>query len=332
MPMIGSGASLTPGLKNEHVYAYRASYKGVEEDLGDILWLNASSEGEWEERAIAESAPHPARWDVGKAVTAKGFNYIQGTTVNYPYGLYVPWHEDQRSDDRTGSLMDVARDSGRNWALLSERIAYQFIQGTSDTELLPAVPNSFDGIALYSSSTRYGSANGNVVGSQSSATIQGIILGLMAAHRRYKELLSSSGQPFWSDSETKKMKVLYGTQLTLVMAQALTQLNTLWKISGTSTTDTSTQSTMDNVLKTAGLDIVGLNSVRIADTDEFVFLRDLPVEKRPVFRQIREGLVEVFMTRGNSDQAALQGVEGFVFRSREGWGSPLAIATIQITN
>jgi len=326
-----AGALLTQGLKSEFVKVWSENYETLKPDLGEIVWLGATSDKLTEFYAFLESAPYPVRWDRGTVISSKAMKSVQFSVTNRDWAARIYYHHNDEQDDQTGSLYAQARELGANWGTLAERVFFQFIQAGTDANLLPTVPNSADGVALYSSSTRFGSSGGNQVTESGTTTVQQIITDTMSVFRRYNEFQNTESQPLWNMSQTKNLTVIYAPELALVMNQALTAMAVFGYQAGTSTTDTSTAAGIDNVLKTAGFSIKPIMSQRITDTSRYFFLRGLPDYKKPIFQQVREGFSEALGNWETSDHTRDTGEKYLQFRSREGYGSALAYATIKLT-
>lgn len=326
-----AGALLTAGLRSEFINVWEPSYKALTADFGDILWLSATSDKLTEIYAFLESTPYPERWDRGNKIASKSMKSVQFSVTNRDWGFRIYYHSNDVGDDQTKSLMAKVRELGRNWIILEEEIIFQFIQGSTNARLLPAVPNSSDSVALYSSSTRYGSSGGNQVTETGTSTVQQIITDTMSVYRRYSEFQNTESQPLLNTAEAKSLTVVYAPELALVMNQALTQMTVFGYQAGTSTTDTSTAAAIDNVLYTAGFNIKPIMSQRITDTSRYFFLRNLPEYKRPIFQQIREGQTEALGNWETSDHTRDTGEQYVQFKNRAGWGSCVAYATIKLT-
>lgn len=329
-----AGALLTQGLRADFARIYKSEYEGVMQDLGDIFWMDAVSDKLKEFYAYLESAPYPIRKDKGMVIESKPMKSIQFNVINRTWARKIEWDWEDRQDDQTGSLFDQSRDLGRNWSTLIERIIVgQFIQNSSDNDLLPTVPNSADGSALYISTTRFGSSSGNIVSQTGSTNVQDIITDLYGAVRRLSEFQDTESQPLWSPSALRRgITVIHGSSLTKVMALAAHQGLVHNTIAGSSTTDVQTGAAVSNTIMGGAL---GINwnfvpTQRITNSALYCFMRGLPVYKRPVFRQIREPFFETFATWENSDAARDNGQESIQFRSREGYGSGLPYATVKI--
>lgn len=328
---IAIGPLLTQGLRNEFATSYEPSYRGVEEMLKDIIWFDATSDKISELYGQYDSPIYPVRWDPGNAIGSKSILSRQYRIQNRDFGrrVYLPRNYE---DDQTGQAMNIARGLGRNWARLPEKIFSQYIQGQTNNDLLPAVPNSADGNGLYISSTRYGSSDGNVVAQSGSATVQQIITDIYSVLRRFAEFQDTESEPYFDDSDIRRgMTIFYGTSLTLVFEQALNQMVIQSKIAGTSTTDVSTSAGASNVLLASGRAVTPVSTQRITTSSYYCFLKGLPVEKRPIVRQVRKGQSESVGNWETSDHTRDMGEEYVQFRSREGWGSMLAIGTIRVS-
>lgn len=322
MPSAAISALLTPGMKSEFALAYQPPYQTILEELGDIAWFDATSDKLFEVYGIIDSAVHPARWDPGRTIPSKKLGGTQFTITNRDFGrrILLPRNYD---DEQTGQLMNVARTTGSRWVMLPERIFYQFIQAGTDPDLLPAVPNSADGNALYITTTRYGNSGGNGVSQTGSTTTQSVITDLYSGVQTFRQFQDTEGQPFFTPGQTKKISALYGITLTLVMEQVANQGLTHSVVN-------STGAAVSNVAMMGTISWKFVPSQRITNTRIYLFLRDLPNMYRPVVRQVRKGMTAVQANWDISDYTRDTGEPYWQFHSREGWGSANARATIRI--
>lgn len=324
------GALLTQGIRNEFALSYEPSYKGVEAQLKDVIWFDATSDKISELYGVWESPTYPVLWPPGEVIGSKNILSRQFRVQNRDFGrrVYLPRNWE---DDQTGQAFNIARGLGRNWGRLPELIFYQYIQASTNNDLLPAVPNSLDGNALYISSTRYGSSSGNIVTQTGSSTAQQIITDLFSSFQRLMDFQDTESQPYWDPADLARgVTVTYGTTLLLVMQLALKNSAIHSTIAGTSTTNVQTGAPIPNVLMASGFSINPVPTQRITNTAIYLFLNGLPIEKRPIVRQIRKGMVEHIGNYETSDHTRDTGEQYIQFDSREGWGSALAIGTIKI--
>ncbi len=322
MPSAAISALLTPGMKSEFGLAYQPRYDGIVKELGDVAWLDATSDKLFEVYGIVDSAVHPARWDPGRTVPSKKLGGTQFTITNRDFGrrILLPRNFD---DEQTGQLMNVARMTGMRWVLLPERIFYQYIQAGTDPDLLPAVPNSADNSALYITTTRYGVSGGNGVSQTGSTTTQSVITDLYSGVQSFRNFQDTESQPFFDVALTRDISVFYGTSLTLVIEQVANQALTHSVVSATG-------AAVSNVAMYGTINWKFVGSQRITNTRLFLFLRNLPNELRPIVRQVRKGMTAVQANWDISDYTRDTGEPYWQFHSREGWGSANARGTIRI--
>lgn len=326
----GIGPLLTQGIRNEFSFAYQPAYQNYMAEISQVIWADATSDKISELYGFMNSPLHPVVWKPGDIIGSKSILSTQFRVQNRDFGrrVYLPRNY---TDDQTGSVMAVSRGLGSNWAMLPERIFYQYIQNSTDNDLLPAVPTSADGNNLYVSSTRYGSSSGNTVTQTGSSTVQQIITDFFSVVRRFMEFQDTESQPFWPADIVRRngVTVFYGSSLTLVMQQAAVQMLAHSTIAGSSTTDVQTGAATTNTIIASGIPVTWVPSQRITTTAIYTFLRGLPVDKRPIVRQVREGMTEAQGNWATSDSTRNTGEEYVQFKSREGWGSALAIGTIK---
>lgn len=328
---VAIGPLLTQGIKNEFATSYEPSYQGVEAMLRDVIWFDATSDKVSELYGQFDSPIYPVRWDPGDVIGSKSILSRQYRVQNRDFGrrVYLPRNWD---DDQTGAVMNVARGLGRRWSTLPERIFYQYITAGTDNDLLPAVPTSADGNALYLTTTRYGSSSGNVVSQTGSTTVQQIITDIFSVIRRFTEFQDTESQPYWDDSDIRRgIRIFHGSSLTLVMEQAAKQMVVHSTIAGSSTTDVQTGAGVSNMVLASGRSISFVNSQRITSSSYYTFLLGVPVEKRALVRQIRKGEVEHVGNYETSDHTRDTGEPYIQYDSREGWGSMLALSTIRVS-
>jgi hypothetical protein len=324
MPYFQIGGLLEPGLRNEFSQVYAPIYQGVRAQIGEVIWLEATSDKLEEIYGFMEAPLYMVRWPADSIIPSKAVESQRFAVINRDFGRRAVLPRNVE-DDQTGTAVQFAHMLAQTAAILPEQIFYQYIQAGTDNDLLPNVPNSADGNALHISSTRYGSSSGNIVTQTSSwGTVQNVITDIFSTHRRFSEFQNTESQPFFDVSATKNMSVFYGTSVTQVAAEAEFQTRPHSVVS-------TTGAAITNPLQEAGFNIRWINSQRITNTRAYVFLRGLPESKRPIIRQVRKGYTEFpgnFVTSDFSRDTGQTYVQGDL---REGWGSALAIATIRIS-
>ncbi len=319
------GGLLEPGIRSEFISVYTPRYEGVRAAIGDVIWLDATSDKLQEVYGFMNAPLYMVRWEADSIIPSKsvGSQRFQVRNTDFGRRAVLPRNVE---DDQTGSAVNVARQFANTTAILPEQIFYQYIQNGTDNTLLATVPNSADGNALYITTTRYGSSSGNVVtATGGTTTVQGIITDLTSVYRRFAEFQNTESQPFFDASQAKNISIFHGTTLSMVMMQAEFQTRTPWEQTSGATGQTPT-----NLLQEAGFRIKYVNNQRITGSLYYVFLRDLPAAQRPIFRQVRKGFTEFPGNFINSDFSRDLGQTYVQADLREGWGSALAIGTCRV--
>ena len=323
MPSVmGLGHTLTQGVKNQFAASYEPLYQNIEAELRDIIWFDAPSDKISELYAQFDTAPYPRRWDPGTPIPSSAMGGRQFRVQNRDFGfrIYLPKNWE---DDQTGYAMAMARDTGSHWATLAERIFFEVIIGTAS--LLPTTVSSADGNALYLTTTRYGSSGGNVVTVTGTSTVQQIITDYYGVVRRFTEFQDTQGQPYFNHTYGG-LKVVVGSSLTLVWRQALKQI-----IVPLDASTATSNAGVSNTIMAANDEPELVISQRITDTKQYYFKKGLPVDRRPLIRQIRKAQVEHIGNYETSDHTRDTGEPYLQWDSREGWGSALAIGTVRVS-
>jgi phage major head subunit gpT-like protein len=320
---VESSATLTGAIRDDFWDTYEGTYEGVEKLLQPLVEFVPSTRRS-EEYAFYESAPHPRRWVRGKPASAEGFGSNSFSVANKDWVVGVGWHRNDLDDDLTRSLKRRARQSGRNFAILHERIIFQLLLAATDPELLEAIPNAPDGLALFSSSARFGNANGNIVsggGVASAAAIQGDVY---KARARARSFLDTKGQPLWSPSLVDQdVIVIYGSDNEKVFREAFFQERTHSVVS-------TTGAAVTNIILQSGVRYILIGTSRITDNDWFVAFPAVPV--KPFLIQTRQDIREAEFTMENDSHAARTKEEGLQWDARYGYGLNLPYGFIKIDN
>lgn len=324
------GGLLEPGLRNEASQVFAPIYQGVRAQIGDVIWMEGTSDKFQEVFGFLEAPLYFTHWPQETPIPSGAIESQRYVIVNRDFArrVYLPRNVE---DDQTGTAMQFARMIAQTYAILPEQIFYQIMTNTSyngTTAPMPVIPNSADGNALYLTTTRYGSSSGNVVSVTSTSTVQGILTDIYSVRRRFIEFQNTQSQPFWDPPMVNSLRIFYGSSLTGVMAQAEFQTRVPWEVTSGAN---GTGQTPTNILKDASFDIRFTNSQRITNSQYYCFLRNVESAKRPIWRQVRKGYTEWqgnFVTSDHSRDTGQVYVQG---DCREGWGSILAIGTIRVS-
>lgn len=330
MPLtINIGALLEPGLRNDAAMIYRPQYEGIKAMLGEVIWLEATSDKLQEVYGYLESPPYFTWWPAGTNIPEASISSQRFTIINRDFGRRVRLPRNVE-DDQTGTAYTIARMIAQTYVQLPTECFWQIItEGSynSTTAPLPALPKWADGGDMYESSTRYGSSSGNIVSVTSTSTVQGIITDLNSVSRRFQEFTNTQSRPFFNAGQTKRMTIFYGPAVTMVMNQAEFQTRTPWEVTSGSN---STGQTPTNLLREAQFDLTYAPFPYISNSRYYCFLKGLEPALRPLWRQVRKGYTEWqgnFITSDTSRDDGTTYVQG---DCREGYGAALAIGTCAV--
>src|SRR3990167_2545234 len=215
------GALLEPGLRSEAAQVYRPRYEGVKARIGEVMWMEGTSDKFQEVFGSLEAPQSLPWWPAGSPIPSGSIGSQRYTIINRDFArrVYLPRNVE---DDQTGTAMQFARMIAETYAILPEESFYQYIQNgaQSATAPLPVIPNSADGNALFLTTTRYGSSSGNVVTVTGTSTVQEVITDISSVKRRFIEFQNTQSRPFFNPEMADRMSIFYGSSLTLVMDQA----------------------------------------------------------------------------------------------------------------
>lgn len=317
--MVSAGEALARGLRAEFVDTYKSRLDQVNTRLALVMDLDVPSDKLTEEYAYPESAPHPVRWPRGQNPSDQAFGFRSWTVTNYDWVARIPWHANDEADDQTRSLVQQAQQAGSNFALLPERVFFQILLGTTDLDLLPAAPQAPDGVALFSSSTRFGNGSGNIVSGDGVATVAAILTNLYEATARATLFQDTQGQPLLPQELLQTVLVIHGASNEEVFDRAFNQR-----------IQQGTQAGVSNVVLDTNRKVVRWSTPRITDNDWFVVFPD--VKHRPLFRQTRQPLQDNMEDFRNSDRTRDTKVKRLQFDARYGFGCALPYNIIKIDN
>ena len=328
-----AASTLTAGIRADFANAYKSSYEASKSRLAGVMDLGLPSDKLTELFAYFESAPYPRLWKRGDAISSDEFGSVGFNVTNRDWGIRIGWHENDREDDQTRSLMDQAREAGRNFGTLPERIFFQILLNSTDNNLLPAVPLAPDGAAFFSTtsgagSARFGITNGNLLTGSAVASSAAIRNDFFSAIEQLRGFQDTQGQPLWNDNILDGgFTVVYGVHNDQVFREAFQQGRT---IAGALTS--TSNAAVTNIIMESGLNVDLWSTQRIpsGNDDWYVFAKDAP--HKPVFQMVRRPLRESFGNMDNSDSARETKIEHVQWDSREGYGLMLPYQSIQINN
>lgn len=329
LPVI-SGASFAAGLRGEFFNAYQQRYQALTNRIGKHMALGLPSTRNEEPYFYFESSPYFRRWVRGRGMSYKNFKGIQWTVTNYEWARAIPFHYRDVNDDQSKSLMTRARELGIRGAITDEDIFFQIMQGTSDDDLLPAVPNAPDGAALYATtaggSNRFGISNGNIITGGGVATVSSIQTDYFKAISRMVQFQDTQGGRLLDPEKIRGAKTLYYNPANMEVVEKAFEQSLIHSIvSGTG-------AAVSNVVKemSAKHNVVTVPHPKITDNDMYLFIDD--PEVKPIFMQEREPLRDAFADFDNSDSTRDTGIQSIRFWFTRGYGVGPAYYTVKINN
>lgn len=331
-PQTLAGPVLTNGLRDEFNDTYQAT-RNLQASgmLGQVMDLSIQADNAQHEFGYFNAAPHMARWDRGSSVPTDAMDSVQWTVPVYTFARRIPWHKDDRKDDRTQSLYDMASQAGTSAALNRERLFFSVLQNDA-TDLLPAIPLAPDGAPLYSAtangSARFAATGGNIVSGNGVGTSANVRADFYTALERFFAFQDGKGQPLLSPEVVNGgFIIIHGSENTEVMEETFLQ-----RRQGLVYGSNSAAATPSNLVLDASRNVELWGTPRITGNDFYVFLKNTP--KLPTFYMEREALKTMEATEDgqNSDFVRDTGMEYLQFEERSGAGAALPFGTIKVDN
>lgn len=320
---------LTAGIRAEFIDAYKKHYEGIKDRMGAVIEFDVPSDKKQEIFAYFKSAPYPRRWDRGDEASFGTFDSVQWTVPNIDWVNGVTWHENDEQDDQTRSLVDRARDAGRNFGTLDERVFFQILLASTDPELLKSIPNAPDGSDLYhatdgAGNPRFGVSGGNILSGQTLNTAAGIRAAIFNVVERFGQFQDTEGQPLWDPTLLEQgFQIFYNITNDQLMREAVLQSRTL-QVGGT-----DAGAAVTNIIMESGLNIKLSPTQRITDSNLYIFAEGAP--HKAIFTLARQPMRETPFDRTNSDAGRMRKEKGMLWDARRGYGVFLPYQTIQAT-
>ena len=329
-----AGATFAAGILAQALGTYKQMYEVSKKRLGGCMEMDYPSTRREEIYAYMTTPPVLNRWPVGSNMEAGTFKGVRYTCLNHRFAQSVSWNASDAQDDQLNSLLLTARGIGANAAQLDERLFFQILNGTTDTDLLPsATPNAPDGAALYSatdgaSAIRFGVSGGNIVTGNIDSAIE-CRTAYWSALGRFRNMQDTQGQPLHDESVIDGPKILiYGAANEQVFRESFIQNQVVGvALAGIDPTSASVAAS-SNLIQDSNQVPTLWSTQRISDNNSYLFLENSPI--KAIFSQLREPLREQVATMDNSDIARDTGVESVRFWLRKGVSPNLPYQTIQL--
>lgn len=322
---------LINGLRTEFADTYeQVRITQADSRLGQLMDLNVQATNRNHDFGYFEASPHMEYWRRGDSIPTESMGSVQFNVPIYEWAKRVPWNKNDRKDDQTQSLMQMARQAGTSAALLPERFAFDLMQGAVAT--LPSVPNAPDGVALYSATdggggARFGVTGGNLM-TTSGVTATGIQTDFYLAIQRWLGMQDGKGQPLLApDILEQGFLIVHPVEITEAMESAFMQKR---QVTAT-TAEGGGAGAKTNLVMDASRNVELWGSPRLTNVaDWYIFLKGAP--KMPLFFLDREGVIELSSLEGdnNGDHTRSTGEEYVQWESRSGGGIALPFGTIKV--
>lgn len=329
-PQVLASNVLANGLRSEFTDTYLAiRNRQADGRLAQVMDLSIGATNRQHEFAYFEAGPHIELWRRGDSIAQDGMGSVKFTATVHNWGKRVGWHENDRDDDQTQSLMDAARMAGESYGLLPERMFFDLIGGTTAT--LPFVPTAPDGAAFFATTAggaaRFGATNGNLLTGSTLGSVANVTTDYYAAIKQFMLFQDGKGQPLFSpETIGAGVVIIHASADMQIFEEAFVQ-----KRQGL-VKGTDAGVTPSNVIQDASRNVDLWASPRIATGDWYVFLKNAP--KKATFHLERQVIRErtALSSDNNGENARTTGEEYIQWDSRDGAGIALPYGAIKVNN
>lgn len=324
-PVEAKVGAILRGVRKDFADAFKVLIRDADLSLAGIMDLSKSSDGRLERYAYAEAPPNMPRWDYGKEIPRGTFRYRSWQVQNLRWGKALDFNADDEDDDQLRILRSQATDLGTRAAVIPQRVAFQILTGgAADPELLPAIPNSPDGVGVYSTTdgtgaNRYGVSNGNTV-AQSGTSGSAVRTDVFSAFKQIRTFKDQAGRRRWPAQIVDKGFIVVGSP---DMEQALREA-----FQQPITADRTVAAGVSNVFVSAGIPIEIRITAEYTGNTLFVFLRGAPY--LPLFQQVRLPARIYTSDETNSDRGRDWDMRAVYAKFRAGYGVGPCDGTIRI--
>jgi len=315
----GSPLAFARGLRSNFLNTYNAKTRIIDTRLQEIMDLGVNSDGAAEDYFYYLSAPHPEYAPSGQGPASRNFSGRGFRAVNRDWKLNIEWPDNWEQDDQTKGLVKQARQGGRNFRLLPERLFFQIITATANSKLLPAIPTCADGSALYATTNgaggaRFGATGGNLLAGQTLTTAGDIRAAVYNAIEQFALFQDTDGQPLYLEEATENngITVAFNVGNLQLFQEAFVQSRTVEIIQQAGANVGG--ATPSNVILDAGHKIKLWATQRITNTSIYCFIRNY--EEKPVFWQTRAALKDNIADFSNSDRTRNTDMKGLYWKMR----------------
>ena len=332
---VDSSAMLINGLRTEFTKTYRdALNRQSDGRLAMVMDLDGVGATNREhDFGYREAAPHIERWVRGNAIPTEGMASKTYKVVVHNWGKRCEWHEDDREDDQTGSLMQDVAQLGDSAGLLAERFFFDLLLGQTNT--LPVTINAPDGNSLFISSARFEYSSGNTVASFSANSTQDCVDGYHDALNAFRQFKDGKGQPLWNESVIDQGVLIIcpaadEKQWTRALESKIQVLGI--NAAGVEHAGSSEVAAagVTNIIQDTNRNVTLWPTQRVSTNEAYILLKGTPV--KPFFVMNRRALRrrDSLGSMNNSDRTRTTGMEYVQWDLRQGAGINLPYGCIKL--
>lgn len=270
LPVIASAiVALGRNMSREFVDNYKQKDLGEKRFLDLIMGPDRKGVGETDYVGWFGSSPNPEFWAKGDEIPVANMDGFTGSIVHKAFGIKIPYGRDDVIFERTGSLLEMVRDTANKWKMLDARVLKEFATGTVDPSLYPTVPNAFDGAAFFNatdgnSANRFSRSGGNILTGQTLSTSSGWIQAIINGMNAVASFLDTDGQPKWSGDDLMEVVVVVPQGGALHFQEAFSN-----PITTSAESSTGGVAGISNTIKSMGMTIHPYITPRYTTTTEF---------------------------------------------------------------
>jgi phage major head subunit gpT-like protein len=229
LPVIAAAiVALGRNMSREFADNFKSPDLGEENFLELIMVPDRKGVGETDSVGWFGASPNPEFWPKGDEIPTANMDSFTGNIVHKAFGIKVPYGRDDVIYDRTGSLLEMAGETGKKFRALNARVLRQFAVGSVDFSLYPTVPNAFDGAAMFNATDgnavdRFARVGGNIVTGAYMDSPAEFLDGIIAAVNAASTFLDTDGQPKWGGEQLMEVVLVIPQAYASVAQKALNQ-------------------------------------------------------------------------------------------------------------
>lgn len=324
-----AGPALARAIRSDFIDTWKRRYEVSNDKLSKCMEFGVPSDNLVEIYGYGETPIYPRRTPWGQAPERRPHRYRSFEVENLRWTAEVEWLVRDRELSNLNDIERKARDAGRNFGTLEERLFFQQLTSATDRELLEATALAPDGVATYSALdgdgvARFGVAGGNIVSGQTITSGAGFRTAIVNVINRFLDFQDPEGQPALDEGIVEGgLTIMFPNVRREQAMEAFIQ-------SLTSQVVSTSNAGVSNFLLDAGMriDLYGTQRLTTA-TEAYVFLNAFDV--KPVFTQVAKPLFEMYYDAGNSPQHGREGRESVNYEQWMGLGANLPLGSCQIT-